>query len=162
MVVKPATEVALLVVEFDHGYWSKGEDGKSINKPMTEVPGAKTANRTLKYNITYLDSTIEPKVLAELPIQIVPAVNPANLKQGDNLEVLVLYQGKPLADAEVIVDVVGDLDNVVRTDADGKATVPVRNMALNVIGIERAFPLESSELATATGYFTSISFVAAK
>lgn len=162
VVVKPAKGAAMLVVEFDHGYWAKGEDGKYVNKPMPEVPGAKAASRTLKYNVTYLDAAIQPKAIAELPIQIVPAVNPAGLKQGDMLAVQVLYQGKPLADAEVIVDVAGDLDNTVKTDADGKAAIPVRNMALNVIGVEKAFPLEGSDLATSTGYFTSVSFVAAK
>ncbi|MDR1612318.1 MAG: DUF4198 domain-containing protein [Planctomycetota bacterium] len=162
VVVNPSKEAALLVVEFDHGYWSKGADGKYVNKPMPEVPGAKTANKTLKYNVVYLDPAVQPKVMAELPLQIVPAVNPAGLKQGDLLEVRVLYQGKPLADAEVIVDVAGDLGNTIKTDANGKAAVPVRNMSLNVIGVEQAFPLEGSDLATATGYFTSVSFVAAK
>lgn len=160
--LKPAGDAAVLVVEFDHGYWAKGEDGKYANKPMNEVPGAKAGSRTLKYNVTYLNASVQPRALTDLPIQIVPAVNPAGLKQGDSLEVQVLYQGKPLADVEVIVDVPNDLDNTVKTDANGRATVPVRNMAQNVIGVETSFPLEGSELATSTGYFTTISFVAAK
>lgn len=160
--LNPPKDAAILVVEFDHGYWTKGGDGKYVNKPMTEVPGAKAASRNLKYNVAYLDPAVQPKALDELPIQIVPLVNPASLKQGDTLEVQVLHQGKPLADAEIIVDVVGDLGNTVTTNADGKATVPVRNMGLNVIGVEPSFPLEGSDWATTTGYFATISFVAAK
>jgi uncharacterized GH25 family protein len=162
VVVKPAAEAGILVVEFDHGYWTKGEDGKYVNKPMTEVPGAKASNQTLKYNVTYIDPAAQPKAFDELPVQIVPAVNPAGLKQGDMLEVQVLYKGKPLADVDIIADVPGDLDNVVKTDAGGKATLPVRNVGQNVIGVEPSFPLEGSELATKTVYFATISFLAAK
>jgi len=160
--VNPPQDAVILVVEFDHGYWAKGADGKSVNKSMKEVPGAKAGSKNLKYNVAYLDAGVKPQAFAELPIQIVPLVNPASLKQGEELEVQVLYLGKPLADTAVIVDVVGDLDNEIRTDADGKATVPVRNMSLNVIGVEPSFPLEGNDMATTIGYFATISFYAAK
>lgn len=156
----PAADAAIIAVNFDNGYWSKDAEGKSINKPMNEVPGATGGNLVLKYNVTYLDAKAHPREIEGLDIQIVPSVNPAGLGMGDKLEVLVLRDGKPLADAPVIIDVVNDPETTINTGADGKAVLTIRNDGLNVIGVEIGFPMEEkSDKATGYSYFSSLAFV---
>ena len=154
-----ADDAAVVAIFFDNGYWSKDENGKSVNKPMTEVPGSSSGNLTLKYNTTYLDSKVEPRAIDNLEMQIVPSVNPAGLSKGDMLEVTVLRNGQPVAEAPVIIDVVNDPENTVVTDANGKVSFPIRNDGLNVIGVEIDFPLEKDEKATGVAYFASLSFL---
>ena len=161
--LEPAGNVSVISVFFNNGYWSRNAEGKWGNKPMNEVPGAESGNLTLKNNVAYLDAEAAPLVVEDFALQIVPSINPAGLRMGDSLEVTVLRDGKPLAGAPVIVDIVNDLENTVETDADGKAVVTVRNGALNIIGVEMDFPAAGDDgKATHEAYFTTISFVAAK
>lgn len=149
---------AIVVVDFDYGIWSKGSDGVTQNKPMNEVPGAKAGTRAIKYNVSYLNPDARPLVLDDLAIQLIPSVNPATLNMGDQLEILVLHNGKPMVDTPVIVDVINDLDKEVKTDKDGKVTITVRNNALNVVGVEIGFPEKDNPQYTQTKYFSSMSF----
>lgn len=151
--------VAIVAVNFDYGYWSKGPDGKYVNKPMDEVPGSSIGTHAVKFNTSYLDPEAEPKMIEGLDMQFVPSVNPASLNMGDTFEVQLLHKGKPMADTEVIFDVVNDLNGTALTDADGKVQVTVRNNALNVVGVEVAVPEDSPNVkCTRTKYFASLSF----
>lgn len=161
--LEPSEGVAIISIFFNNGYWSKDANGKYVNKPMNEVPGSSSGNLTLKNNVTYLAPGAEPLVVKEFALQIVPSVNPASLKMGDTLEVTVLKDGKPLAGAPVIADIINDFDGTVETGADGKAVVTVRNNALNVIGVELDFPIANADgKATGEAYFSTIAFVAGK
>src|SRR3712207_3313700 len=42
--IEPAPDAAALTVVFDNGVWTKGPDGKSINKPKSQVPEAQSAS----------------------------------------------------------------------------------------------------------------------
>ncbi|UCC40841.1 MAG: DUF4198 domain-containing protein [Candidatus Aminicenantes bacterium] len=62
------------------------------------------------------------------PIEIVPKVNPYELKFGDDLEVTVLFQGKPLSGAEIAWSYPGrgeEFAGSKRTDANGLAAIPL-------------------------------------
>jgi len=57
----------------DNGYWSKGPDGKWVNKGRDEVPGAEESGRYIKYAVFLRESLKAP--LQPLPgqvLQIVP------------------------------------------------------------------------------------------
>ena len=63
-----------------------------------------------------------------LPIEIVPMVNPYELKKGDELEVLVLYQGIPLPNAEIAWSYPGrgeEFAGSTKTDEKGQASIPL-------------------------------------
>jgi uncharacterized GH25 family protein len=63
-----------------------------------------------------------------LPIEIVPAVNPYKLKQGDNLKVTVLFRGKPLPDAELAWSFPGmgeKFAGTTKTGNNGTADIPL-------------------------------------
>jgi uncharacterized GH25 family protein len=62
------------------------------------------------------------------PIEIVPKVNPYKLKEGDDLEVSVLFQGKPLPNAEIAWSYPGrgeEFAGSIKTDELGKASIPL-------------------------------------
>jgi uncharacterized GH25 family protein len=63
-----------------------------------------------------------------LPIEIVPKVNPYQLKKGDELEVLVLFQRKPLPNAEIAWSYPGrgeEFAGSTKTDELGQASIPL-------------------------------------
>jgi uncharacterized GH25 family protein len=63
-----------------------------------------------------------------LPIEIVPKVNPYELRKGDKLEVAVLFQGKPLPNAEIAWSYPGrgeEFAGSIKTDELGKASIPL-------------------------------------
>jgi uncharacterized GH25 family protein len=67
-----------------------------------------------------------------LPLEIVPLKNPFALRKGDALPVRVLFQGKPLPEANVGWQAPGDgtARGYVRTDAAGEALVPLGRTGL--------------------------------
>ncbi len=70
------------------------------------------------------------------PIEIIPQVNPYGLKLGDDLGVTVLFQGKPLSNVEIAWSYPGrdeELAGSKKTDANGKATVPLAKVGPYVI-----------------------------
>ncbi|MBA7623900.1 hypothetical protein ES703_31300 [subsurface metagenome] len=63
-----------------------------------------------------------------LLIEIIPNVNPYELKLGDNLEVSVLFRGKPLSGAEIAWSYPGQGEEFAgskRTDSRGNALIPL-------------------------------------
>lgn len=71
-----------------------------------------------------------------LPLEIVPLTNPFQLKVGDVLKVKVLFQSKPLADANLGWDHPGDGEmptGTVRTDSEGMALIPISKTGLMTI-----------------------------
>ena len=38
--VVPTDKLGVTATNFDYGYWTKDKDGKTVHKPITEVPGA--------------------------------------------------------------------------------------------------------------------------
>ena len=70
------------------------------------------------------------------PLEIVPLVNPFTRKVGDTLKVRVLFQQKPLADANLGWQRPGDGDTpvgYVRTDKNGEALIPIAQTGLMTI-----------------------------
>lgn len=77
-----------------------------------------------------------PTIPLGLPIEIVPKVNPYELRSGDNLEVAVIFQGNPLPNAEIAWSYPGHGEGFAgskRTDQDGKALIPLAKAGPYVI-----------------------------
>jgi uncharacterized GH25 family protein len=66
---------------------------------------------------------------AGLTIEFVPSIDPATVKPGGKLPVVLLFRGQPLADAQVLRSTPGGTDGehrvVGRTDANGRIEVPI-------------------------------------
>jgi len=156
--VEPAQNAVALTVILDNGVWTKGPDGKSVNKPKSQVPGAQSASHSIKINTTILKSGAVSKPTGQA-VEIVALVDPMTLKMGDDLPVQVFADGKPLAGVQLYVDYVNDGHaKSEKTDADGKVTLFVRNDGLNVIGVSHAKKTPDDAQIDQVSYFATLSF----
>lgn len=155
--IKATENLGTTVTYFDYGYFTKDKDGVMYHKPMAEVQNAVKSTHAVKYNVNYWSATVKPVRIEGVPIQIVPSVNPLTLRKGDTYEIQVFKDGKPMANAPLINDVLNDLTNESQTDENGKATVVVTANGLNVVGVEIAYPTDTP--GEQTKYFSSLSFI---
>ena len=157
VVVVPNDKLGITVTDFDYGYWTKDKDGKTVHKPISEVPGAQKSTHAIKYDVHYWNAEAKPFNNKNAFIQIIPSVNPLTLRKGDTYEIQVLKEGKPYANAPLIKDVINDLTNESQADANGKATVTVSANGLNVVGVEVGFPTQTK--GEQNKYFSALSFI---
>lgn len=144
---------------FDNGFWAEGPDGKWVNKPKSEVPGAKQSSQSQKFAVAILDHLRKKPEPQGMPFEIVPLMDPTILKAGNELPVQVLFDGKPVEGVEVAADYVNDSHAApVKTDAEGIARISIRNAGLNVVGAGYSKPLSDSKEADKLSYFTTLTF----
>ena len=153
----PTDELGVTVTFFDYGFFTKDSSGKMHQAPFAEVAGAVKTTHAIKWNINYWSPDVKPGGIYNVPIQIVPQVNPLTLRKGDTYRIRVYKDGKPYANAPLIKDVINDLTNESTADADGYATVTVSANGLNVVGVEVAGEKEDEH--TTPKYFSSLSFI---
>ena len=154
---KPVVVTALL----DNGIWTVTPDGGEVNKPKNEVPGARSAGRYYKYAVHLLGTLQKP--LAALPdqtLQLTPVAAVLPRRRGEPLTLRALFEGKPLANAEVTVDFVNDPEGTpMRTGADGTLTVKVRNQGMNVMSVVHETPVSNSIAVDKVQHRATLSFV---
>lgn len=146
---QPGKAPMLLAARYDNGIWSREAqvgDAKPTahNTSRLMMPSAVTVTNNLKFAKgwvgTAADSSVCPRRLGH-PLELVPLSNPAALKRGEPLEVLVLFQGQPLAGAGVEV---GNLVDKIEeeaikrypTDAAGIARVTLNERGVNMLGVD--------------------------
>ena len=127
----------LILTGYMPTYWSNGPEG-SVMKPKNEVPGATTCERYSRaakgiVNIGGASDDFVTKPVGT-KLEIVPLVNPAKVKTGQDFPIQVLYDGKPLRNAQVKGTFegnkyaeTGNRDFFGLTNKDGKLTmVPLK------------------------------------
>jgi nickel transport protein len=133
VVVDTEQQPTLLSVVFFNGIWSK-VDGEFVAKGRDEAPTSTLSEKNYKYSVAIISPLEKPipalpdQVLQILPVGAIPA------EHGAKLTYRVLYNGKPIAGARVINDLINDPDQEpTKTGPDGTVTFPVRNQGLNVL-----------------------------
>ena len=146
---KAPGQALLIAARYDNGLWArlpKVGDAKQVVRNTTRVmlPQAETVTNNLKFAKALLPSASDgetyKRTLGHL-LELVPQANPATLKAGELLPVLVLFQGKPLVGAGVEV---GDTAQAIAEDkikryvtgADGIAQVMLRPKGINMLGVD--------------------------
>lgn len=155
--IVPKTHLGVTATFFDYGFFTKNTDGKWMKGAFHEVAHAVKGIHAIKWNIHYWSPKVTPGGIYNVPIQIVPEVNPLTLRKGDTLRIRVYKNGKPYAHAPLIKDVINDLTNESEADANGYATVTIAANGLNVIGVEVGGEAEDEH--TDKMYFSSLSFI---
>ena len=148
---------------FVNDLWRKTPEGKWKELKAGENAPANEVSRSLKYNISILkpyQGKLQP--FADLPVQIIPDQDPSQLKQGEAFTVTVYNQGRPAANAEVTADYVNDMPNRVKTDAQGRATLHVRNAGVNVVGAMLSANMPQDKVATLHRVVSTLSFTSSK
>ena len=156
--IVPPENLGVTATFFDYGYFAKTTDGKVIpTRDYSNIENLVSVTYARKYNVHYWNAAVQPGGLYNVPIQIVPAVNPLTLRRGDALRLRIYKDGQPYANAPVIADVLGNLTGVANADANGYITVNVANNGLNVIGVEVGFPTDNANVTEKI--FSSLSFI---
>lgn len=148
---------ALVAARYDNGLWVElppGADGKSQwrNTSRFMTPSAKGVTLSVKFAKGLAagakDETLYKRQVGHL-LELVPQKNPLALKPGETLPVLVLFDGKPLADAGIensnLVDKLPE-DKIprYRTDASGMAQVPLHARGVNTLAVDLERPNDAS------------------
>lgn len=120
LAIKAKADVAMYVLDFDNGYWTKvGKESKNIGKK--EAPNGTGSSHPLKFSKTIIKW--EPWTTRPVGqrIEIIPMIERAP-KANSNMPVLLLLDGKPLANQMIENN---SNEKGPKTDAQGKATVKV-------------------------------------
>jgi uncharacterized GH25 family protein len=156
----PTTRPAVVTVAFDNGIWSKDKEGKSTNAPMAEVPGAVRASRSYKYSLAILGPHAVVPERLKIAMVIRPLEDPQEIGVGNALPVEVTIDGKPAADIALLDDYRGMSDaSSVKTDAQGRASIIIRNAGLNIIAAQARVPATGEKDFSERSLFTSLTFV---
>lgn len=132
--VQPEGAAALLVAEFDNGYFSKTDSGPMVNKPMTENPGATSGVRALKFHKSVIEWGYVARMVVGQTFEIVSA-RADHPHAGMPMKVRVLKDGKPIAGVRLSI---GENGPPVMSAKDGTATVvPVegRNQLMAILRV---------------------------
>lgn len=117
-----AGKPALVTLDYDNGFWTKTTEGQK-NLPKNEVVGALGASHAVKFGKTVYAWGPAATTAHGQELELVPLSARAPVA-GKPMEVRVMWQGKPLAGA-TITRVIGGPEVSVRSDASGKAALPV-------------------------------------
>lgn len=130
--VAPLTEGSYVVVSGRQAqYYTKTPDG-SKDLPRNQTPGAIGCLRSAKYakaivNLGAAKGDVSAPVGQTL--EIVPLANPAALKKGEDLPVLILFEGNPLSGAQLFATFSGFSTEgntfafAAKSDKEGKARI---------------------------------------
>ena len=160
-VVDSKAPVAIVAAAMDYGMWSKDAAGEWHNKGRDEIKGAVISEHNFKYAVHLNQLPTKPvPLIAVHKLQLVPATLAIPQKMGEPIKVRAFYDGKPMAGVEVKADYVNDPDEAARkTDADGYATIPVRNQGLNVLMAIHIAPSDNPAKYERMEYSASLTFV---
>lgn len=158
--LKPMAPPAVVTVALDNGVWSKNAKGESVNRPMAEVPGAVSASHSYKYSLAILEPHAHLPDRLKLAMLIRPLKDPTEVGVGNLLPVEVTIDGKPAQGIALLDDYRGMSDaSSVKTDAQGRASIIVRNAGLNIIAAQAKVPALNEKGISERSLFTSVTFV---
>ncbi len=160
-VVDSEEPVAIVAAAMDYGIWSRDAAGEWHNKGRDEVKDATISEHNYKYAVHLAQALTKPvPMIAIHKLQLVPAALAIPQKMGEPIKVRAFYEGKPIAGADVMADYVNDPDQVpTKTDAEGYATIPVRNQGINVLMAIYVGPTDNAAKYARMEYRAALSFV---
>lgn len=125
-------EAGMMCFSFDAGKWVKGTKGfehvSATTQPKGVVFGTLKSHKFSKTLFSWNEAFSKP---AGLYMEIVPLVNPFNVKVGETFPVLVLKEGVPLANAGF--ESSDEEEPSYKTDAYGIAQIPLKKKGLFIV-----------------------------
>ncbi|SER03635.1 nickel transport protein [Solimonas aquatica] len=137
-----AAGAAMFIVDFDNGFWSKTEAGYQ-NLPKTQVQGALESSRSLKFGKTVLSWSAASSKPVGQRLEIVPLATTAP-KAGGRLPVLVLFEGRPLAEAKLSLEGHDEVPPA-GTDAKGRAELILPAGGEVALDVSHKLPYKGAE-----------------
>lgn len=124
-------DVGMMCFSFDAGKWVKGTKGfeyVGTTQPKGIIFGTLKSHKFSKTLFSWNEAFSKP---AGLYMEIVPLVNPLNVKVGETFPVLVLKEGLPLAQAGF--ESSDEEEPSYKTDAYGIAHIPLKKKGLFIV-----------------------------
>jgi cobalt/nickel transport system permease protein len=153
MLIHPSGNACLILADLESGYWSKTIYGLK-NLPKRKATRPIESFRAYHYSKSIVSSgeaAIKP--VDGLKLDIIPLKQPLDMKAGDSLQLKVLFDGKPYADASLE----GDHDEVGRTDREGLIRVTLKK-GRQIYTVERRDPLRNDPDADFISTTTTLTF----
>jgi nickel transport protein len=157
----------LLAARYDNGYWVKTPNGYR-NTSKQQIPSAEDSLLSVKFaKALFQTSATESHEYGKIigyRFELVPLGNPFLAKPGENLQVRVYFDGKPLVGSEVeIGDGITPMEEReiprFKTDNQGVAVIPVSKWGLQLLVVDHILPSTHPELAEREMYSATLSFV---
>ncbi|MBC7962545.1 MAG: DUF4198 domain-containing protein, partial [Steroidobacteraceae bacterium] len=153
IMIHPAGSACLILADLESGYWSKTIYGLK-NLPKRKASRPIESYRAYHYSKSIIsggEAALKP--IEGLKLDIIPTKNPLEMKAGDNLQLKVLFEGKPYAG----VSLEGDHDKVGLTDKDGLIRVNLKK-GRQIYTVERRDPLKNDPDADFISTTTTLTF----
>lgn len=154
-------EATVVTAVLFNGIWSKTPEGEWLKKGRDEVSNAVISEKNYKYAV-HLNGPLSSPVptFKEHTLQIVPVDPELPTQMGARLKLRVLFQGKPVAGARVLTDLVNDPDaKPLKTGSDGTVTIGIRNQGLNVVAAIFDGPSDEPAKADKMEHLATLTFV---
>jgi len=149
------------------GFYTKTTDGKSEKKPKNEVSNAAKGTYSKKFTKSLITvgnagGTSFSKVTGQ-DLEIIPLVNPALLKAGDQISVKVLLNGKPYeTELNATYDTYSKEKNVfaqkVKTDSNGVGKIKLSNTGAWLVRAVNKVPYSDPKKADEQSYTATLTF----
>ena len=118
-----------------------------------------SASHSYKYSLVMLKPHAQIPERLKMALVICPLKDPTEVSVGKMLPVEVLIDGKPAANVPLFDDYRGFPDaQSVNTDAQGRASIVIRNSGLSIVAAQAKVPVAEKEISERS-LFTSLSFV---
>ena len=138
--LRGADEAAVPTAAFAGGWWTEDAQGKWHNEAPEGFAGFRSAGEYFEHPVTVVGTPADLGRPLGNKLELVPLVDPTTLDVGVGLPVQVLFDGAPLAGAEVAQDVLSSWDLARPTDAEGRTTLTVQNEGFNVAAVYHELP----------------------
>lgn len=137
---------------FEDGNWTETSDGW-VKLPKNHFREYEKSKHYQMYNKTLLRWQAPYGKPVGLAVEIVPLANPWSAI--DRLPIQVLHEGKPAAGVKVEID--GDPEEYV-TDAQGKASIPMRKDGVHHLSTNRERKLDNDPKADSKHIYSNLIF----
>jgi nickel transport protein len=153
--VKPNGKPAMLLVEFDNGFYTK-IDGKSVQMSKRDAPAGSVTNHPVKSGKTIVQWMPWMTEAVGQRLEVVPINASAAPTAGSKFQVRVLLDGKPIAGLMVENN---SNETGPKTDAQGLATLTLVK-GINRLAVDHDIPMKGDPDTDKLGLNASLVFMA--
>ncbi|MEA1833133.1 DUF4198 domain-containing protein [Methylobacterium durans] len=152
---------ALVSAAYDNGFWVRLREGGERNADRRAVPDAQRSQWSMKFAKAVTGPGAPWERVLGQTLEIVPLEAPG--AEPGAIRVRVLFEGRPMAGAEIVAASGEAAEIRVTTDAEGAARVPLAQGGQQVLAVfHRVKPSRTPALADADAFSATLAFATAE
>jgi uncharacterized GH25 family protein len=157
---------SVIAVTYDNGFWVNQPGNRETNTSPLLAPKAEDPHWTVKWGKMLVGPGASGTTLGTR-LELVAMQDPFTAKPGSTIPVRLLYEGQPLADAEIaytdgLAKLADSEKPVVKTDANGIAQIPVGAPGPLLLTTDVNTPPAHSALASSDHLYASLTYDTSK